>query len=338
MKFINEYLLSNLLIENGEKKDEIASKLWFHFPLISGKRISNILLPFKFLYKKFVVLLIILAVVFLQLYFLKLGCYSINKSISIYNINSINIIVIVFISFFVHELGHVVAALYYKIPVGDMGIGLYLFRPVFYTDLSNAWKLDRRKRVVTDLGGIYFQIISILILSIFMFFYNTVTLRLSILLIMISVVGNINPVLRFDGYWVITDFLGIVNIDKRAIEVIKSLMINLIKNREIKLEINIEFKKGLRTFFYLYVFLYIVFTIGMVALGFYIAIKSICNINTFITSFELIYESIYNKDLGMFISRVNNSLIILLPLLYIILFLGRFIKSLFKIKIVKLNK
>ena len=42
-----------------------------------------------------------------------------------------------------------------------MGVGLYLFRPVFYTDLSNAWKLNRKKRIVTDLGGIYFQVIMI---------------------------------------------------------------------------------------------------------------------------------------------------------------------------------
>jgi putative peptide zinc metalloprotease protein len=336
-RFINDFLISNSMTENSVIKGNNTSKLWFHYPLIKGERLSKIFLPFSFLYKDFIVLLVIVATFTLQMYFLKSGFYSTKETFSLYNLNSIGILAIVFMSFLIHELGHVIAALKYKTVVGDMGIGLYLFRPVFYTDLSNTWKLDRKKRIVTDLGGIYFQFISVFLLSLCLIFYNTTTIKVSILLILVSIIGNINPVLRFDGYWIITDLLGIVNVDKRAFEFIKSLFTNLIKNKKLSANVNINFKKGLKPFFYTYVFIYLVFTIGAVILGLYLVAKLAVNPEIFTTIFGSIYESVKNRNVGMFISRLNNSLIVLLPLLYIVLLLRTFVKSLLKIRI-KLKK
>jgi putative peptide zinc metalloprotease protein len=189
---------------------------------------------------------------------------------TLYNANSIGIFGILFLSFLIHEIGHVVAALRYKISVGNMGVGLYLFRPVLYTDLSDAWRLDKKKRVVTDLGGVYFQGIFLLLLSICLLFYHTDTLKISILSILAAIITNLNPVLRFDGYWIATDLLGIVNIDKRTFEYFKSWIRNLVKYRTIKTTININFKKGLKRVFYIYIVLYIIFTIAAIIVGIFL--------------------------------------------------------------------
>jgi putative peptide zinc metalloprotease protein len=40
-----------------------------------------------------------------------------------------------------------------------MGVGLYLFYPVFYSDVTDSYRLGRSARVRTDLGGVYFHLI-----------------------------------------------------------------------------------------------------------------------------------------------------------------------------------
>ena len=38
-----------------------------------------------------------------------------------------------------------------------MGAGIYIVWPAFYTDVTDAYRLPRRARLRTDLGGIYFN-------------------------------------------------------------------------------------------------------------------------------------------------------------------------------------
>ncbi|MCU4960956.1 site-2 protease family protein, partial [Bacillus paranthracis] len=67
-------------------------------------------------------------------------------------------ILLLLFSIIIHELGHIVAAYRYKIQPKDVGMGLYMMRPVLFVDLSDTWRLPRRQRVVIDLGGIYFEL------------------------------------------------------------------------------------------------------------------------------------------------------------------------------------
>ena len=56
-----------------------------------------------------------------------------------------------------HELGHAAACRYGGGRPGAIGAGLYLMLPAFYTNVTDAYRLPRRARVRTDLGGIYFN-------------------------------------------------------------------------------------------------------------------------------------------------------------------------------------
>jgi putative peptide zinc metalloprotease protein len=122
---------------------------------------------------------------------------------------------LVFILFF-HELGHSLAAKKYGVKCKEIGIGLYIVFPILYTNLGESWKLRKNKRIIINLSGIYFQLIlgSIIgflacitksgVLS-FLFFSNA-----SIILF------NINPFIKLDGYWVITDLLNTNDLTKVA--------------------------------------------------------------------------------------------------------------------------
>ncbi len=58
-----------------------------------------------------------------------------------------------------HEFGHAAAARRGGSTPGVMGMGLYLFWPAFYTDVTDSYRLGRVGRIRTDLGGLYFNAI-----------------------------------------------------------------------------------------------------------------------------------------------------------------------------------
>src|SRR5690242_8250685 len=56
-----------------------------------------------------------------------------------------------------HEVGHASACRFGGGRPGGMGMGIYMVWPAFYTDVTDAYRLPRRDRLRTDLGGLYFN-------------------------------------------------------------------------------------------------------------------------------------------------------------------------------------
>jgi putative peptide zinc metalloprotease protein len=40
-----------------------------------------------------------------------------------------------------------------------VGVGVYIVWPAFYTDITDSYRLDKKGRLRTDLGGMYFNAI-----------------------------------------------------------------------------------------------------------------------------------------------------------------------------------
>jgi putative peptide zinc metalloprotease protein len=108
-----------------------------------------------------------------------------------------------------HELGHAAACRYSGADPGAMGVGLYLVWPAFYTDVTDSYRLDRRSRLRVDLGGLYFNAI---------FAVATVAASLAVgwdaLLLVVAaqlyqMVRQLIPIVRFDGYHVLADIVGV---------------------------------------------------------------------------------------------------------------------------------
>jgi len=115
-----------------------------------------------------------------------------------------------------HELGHASACEKFGMRAGSIGFGFYIFIPVFYADVSNAWSLSSRKRVIIDIAGMYFQLlISCILVIIYSISANEWMLYASLVNI-ISFLPNLNPFVRYDGYWILSDVLGMNNIIQKA--------------------------------------------------------------------------------------------------------------------------
>lgn len=121
-----------------------------------------------------------------------------------------------------HELGHGYACKFFGGRVPEMGAMLLVGTPAAYVDASAAWAFRNRwQRVVVILGGMYFEsIIAILAIFVWAFspnpFLSSCAFQLFAMAGMITVLFNANPLMRYDGYYLLGEFLGIQNLRPQA--------------------------------------------------------------------------------------------------------------------------
>src|SRR5438309_11717649 len=87
-----------------------------------------------------------------------------------------------------HEGGHATACRSGGARPGVMGVGLYIAWPAFFTDITDAYRLDRRGRIRTDLGGVYFNAIFALAVAGAYFATHIEALLLIVLVVQIEIV------------------------------------------------------------------------------------------------------------------------------------------------------
>jgi len=115
-----------------------------------------------------------------------------------------------------HELGHIAACRYFRCPHGGIGFGLYVIFPVWYADVTHAWQLRPRQRAVVDLGGVYFQsILLIAIDAVALGSGDPLALKL-VWLVTFAMLFTLNPVFKFDGYWLLSDLSGLHNLHQQV--------------------------------------------------------------------------------------------------------------------------
>ncbi len=115
-----------------------------------------------------------------------------------------------------HELGHAGACARFGVRPGSIGVALYLMFPVFYTDVTRIWRLRRRQRVVVDIGGSYVQCLCGACYVLAYAHTNAAAFFVATNLIVVTTLLNMNPLFRFDGYWLLSDALGVSGLMKHA--------------------------------------------------------------------------------------------------------------------------
>jgi putative peptide zinc metalloprotease protein len=119
---------------------------------------------------------------------------------------------LILLSSLAHEAGHTTASIRYGAPAGEIGFGLYLVYPVFYSDVSAAWTLSRRRRVVVDIAGVYFQLLFVACYLLVFRFTGWEVARLAGMGALLLAVFALVPIFKFDGYWLLSDGLGVPNL------------------------------------------------------------------------------------------------------------------------------
>ena len=120
-----------------------------------------------------------------------------------------------------HELGHAYVCKSYGVAVPTFGIAFLVFWPVLYTDTTLSWSLNNRQRMHIALAGIWVETyITIFAALIWCNTDNQTLQTLCYIAITInwlaSVLINVSPFMRFDGYYVLADYLKMPNLQFRA--------------------------------------------------------------------------------------------------------------------------
>jgi putative peptide zinc metalloprotease protein len=108
-----------------------------------------------------------------------------------------------------HEFGHAAALRRAGVPYGTIGFAFLIIWPVFYTDVTHAYRLNRAQRIRVDLGGMYFQLYVIIGLYVAYLLTHQPALLLAILFTGFSILEQFTPLIRFDGYYAAADIIGI---------------------------------------------------------------------------------------------------------------------------------
>ena len=123
-----------------------------------------------------------------------------------------------------HELGHAYMAVRYRLRVPTIGIAFMVLMPVLYTDTSGAWRLrSRRQRLMIDAAGIFTELALACIATLLWCFLPDGGLRLCVFAVattswVTSLLVNLNPLMRFDGYYILSDAIGFQNMQTRGFD------------------------------------------------------------------------------------------------------------------------
>ncbi|MCX7419186.1 MAG: hypothetical protein NT013_06570 [Planctomycetia bacterium] len=117
----------------------------------------------------------------------------------------------------VHELSHGLACVRFGGRVRDAGIVFLLFAPIPYVDLTSTWRLPKWHRIVISLAGMLAELSLAAIAAIAWANTTDELMRQHLLQLMltasvVTLLFNANPLMRFDGYYVLADWLELPNL------------------------------------------------------------------------------------------------------------------------------
>ncbi len=127
----------------------------------------------------------------------------------------------------VHELGHALTCRHFGGHCHELGFMLLVLTPCLYCNVSDAWLLDNKwKRIAISAAGIVVELM-IAALATFVWWFssaglaNSLALDLMFVCSVSTVMVNGNPLLRYDGYYVLADLVEVPNLQQQASGVLR---------------------------------------------------------------------------------------------------------------------
>lgn len=129
-----------------------------------------------------------------------------------------------------HEFGHAITVRRFGGSVHTMGIMFLIFNPLPYTDSTAAWSFRSKwQRVLVGAAG---MIAELFVAAIAVFVWantgigtlHALAYNMMIVASVSTLVFNVNPLMRFDGYYILSDLLDIPNLHSRSSQQLRHLV------------------------------------------------------------------------------------------------------------------
>jgi putative peptide zinc metalloprotease protein len=121
-----------------------------------------------------------------------------------------------------HEFGHALACRHFGARPREMGILLLAGMPTLFCDVSDAWRLPSKwRRIGVSAGGMFVELLIAAVAAIVWSrtepgVVHAIALSLLIVCSVGTLAINANPLLRYDGYYILSDLLEVPNLAERA--------------------------------------------------------------------------------------------------------------------------
>ncbi len=130
----------------------------------------------------------------------------------------------------VHEFAHAYACKLFGGTVPEMGLNFIVGTPLPYVDASDAWKFPRKRdRIFVSAAGVYVELflaaIAILVWSASSpGVVKAVAYNAALLASVVTVGFNLNPLMKFDGYFILSDMVEVPNLRERSTKYAMSVL------------------------------------------------------------------------------------------------------------------
>jgi putative peptide zinc metalloprotease protein len=133
-----------------------------------------------------------------------------------------------------HEFGHGLSCKHFGGECHEMGFMLLVFTPALYCNVSDSWMLPSKwRRAFIGAAGMYVEMVLASLATLIWWFtdrttlLNQVCLSLMFICSVSTLLFNGNPLLRFDGYYILMDLIEIPNLRQKSTEVLKRFLVGL---------------------------------------------------------------------------------------------------------------
>lgn len=209
----------------GRRKKSLLSKILFiKLSAFNPERmLKRLLPPLRFLFSPWMVTVMIAVVLGgFALYSANIESFrfSLNEVFSIGSI--ILIMVSLGILILIHEMAHALTCTYYGGQVREMGFLLLYFQPCFYSNLSDSWMFGRKSaRLAVLWAGLFLQMV-LFALAVAGWRVTVVGMTVNTLfwlianVCLVTLLFNLNPLIKLDGYYLLSEMVNIPNLRQRA--------------------------------------------------------------------------------------------------------------------------
>lgn len=126
-----------------------------------------------------------------------------------------------------HELGHALACRHFGGECHEIGVMLLVFTPCLYCNVSDAWMMTNKwRRIAIGAAGMWVEMMLASIAT-FVWWWTTpgmlngLCLDLMFVCSVSTVLFNGNPLLRYDGYYILSDLVEVPNLQEQAGRVVR---------------------------------------------------------------------------------------------------------------------
>jgi putative peptide zinc metalloprotease protein len=211
---------------DGQDQAQALLALKMHRTLVPAAGVQRLANLFRPLFNPVVVVAVLVGLMASDAWLIRGG--RIESALTYMLFNPLLILLVLglaVLSMLFHECGHAAACRYGGARPGVIGMGFFVIWPAFFTNVTDTYRLGRAGRIRTDLGGVYFNTVFALALVDAYLATGYAPLVAALFLVHLEIIQQLlMPSLRLDGYFILTDLIGVPDLFKRIVPTLRSMI------------------------------------------------------------------------------------------------------------------